>query len=94
MNDTLSLQYRNQRPALGITTPLWDFNELKTILDAKCNGTYYKIVDEYVAGGNNDIWLQGNLPWQEWLNSTGIKDLNQLSIWVARYRAYITAFLV
>lgn len=63
INSTMSMSFRSQQPSLGIHTPLWDFNELKNILDAKCNNTYYKIVDEYAMSGEFDVWLLNDIPW-------------------------------
>ncbi len=82
INSTLSLSYRQQGPSLGITTPLWNFNELKDIMDAKCNNTYYKIVDEYIMAGEFDVWLSAEIPWQDWLSELEIRDLAQLQIWI------------
>ncbi|CDW89739.1 UNKNOWN [Stylonychia lemnae] len=90
LNDNL---YKDQQKVLGFTYPLWNFTELQALINAKCNNTY-KVVDEYAWGGEYQIWMTLNLPWQNWMTDMNIQDLQDLKVWLVRYYQFLQAYFI
>lgn len=47
---------------MGLAHPLWNFTELQSMLDAKCENTLMPLSELFI-GNDFDVYLSLNLPW-------------------------------
>eukprot|EP00347_Sterkiella_histriomuscorum_P012390 403368760 len=86
-------QYSSLNKVMGFTNPLWNYTQLQAQINSTCNNTY-KVVDEYGWGGQYQVWLTLNIPWQQWMQDMGITNLVGFKNWLLRYYDFLSALVV
>ena len=62
INSTMSQQVIATNQTSNIMSPLWDFNQLQSLIASKCNNTYMA-VGEFMLDGGYELWITMDLPW-------------------------------